>query len=568
LLSLTKEKALTQASEQDSPRRLAENFSPKAELTPLLPVPALAIAATALAVVLPFLFWGNPSGHDFEFHVFSWMEVLGQWKQGVIYPRWASLAHWGYGEARFLFYPPASWTLGALLGSVLPWKVVPGIYIWIALTASGCSMFLLARRWLHRADATFAAALYVANPYYIVIVYWRSAFAELLAGVLLPLLLLFVLRAEQEGRRMVIPLALVVAAAWLTNAPSAVMINYSLALLIVALAILKKSPRILVIGGITVALGAALAASYILPAAYEEKWVNIAEVLAPGVRPQDNFLFTPVNDADHNRFNLLVSIIATAEILSLVAVSGLSRRWKRYQKEVWWLLVFWAAAAALLMFAVTSVFWQYLPKLRFVQLPWRWLLCMNVGFALFVTMGLRRWFSRIVLSAALLLVTAAVWHQVQSPWWDNASDIEEMREAVHTGEGYEGTDEYVPAGVDPYELNRAAPLVSTDPASRFRIGEWRAQAKAFSVDMNSPGTLTPRLFAYPAWRVEVNGQVVQTQAQPITGQMIIPVTAGRNQVNITFDQTWDRDLGDGISICSALLLGFAVFGKRRRSLPS
>ena len=40
-------------------------------------------------------------------------------------------------------------------------------------------MFALARRWLDAKDAIFAAALYAANPYYIIIVYWRSAFAEL-----------------------------------------------------------------------------------------------------------------------------------------------------------------------------------------------------------------------------------------------------------------------------------------------------------------------------------------------------------------------------------------------------
>jgi len=535
----------------------------------LLPLPALAIAATAFAVVAPFLFWGNPSGHDFEFHVFSWMEVLAQWKQGIIYPRWASLAHWAYGEARFLFYPPASWTLGAVIGSVFPWKVVPGIYIWIALSASGCSMFLLARRWLSPRDATFAATLYAANPYYIVIVYWRSALAELLAGALLPLLLLFVLRVEQEDRRMVIPLALVVAAAWLTNAPSAVMINYSLALLIVAMAILKKSPRILAIGGIAVALGAALAACYILPAAYEVRWVNIAQVLAPGVRPQDNFLFTTVSDPDHNRFNLLVSILATAEIVVLAAVCWLSRKWQASLKEGWWLLVLWAAAAVLLMLPVTFIFWQYLPKLRFVQLPWRWLLCLNVAFALLVSMGLRRWFSRVAVCAAMLLVIAGIWHQVQSPWWDNASDIEEMREAVHTGEGYEGTDEYVPVGADPYELNKTVPLVAArgGSAANIRVQTWKAQTKSFSTNMKEPGTLVLHLFDYPAWRVEVNGQVVQPQSDEVTGQMMIPVASGDNEVKITFVRTWDRKLGDAISIgTAALVLGFVGFSKRRKAL--
>src|SRR5207245_10639928 len=162
----------------------------------------------------------------------------------IVYPRWAALAYWGYGEARFLFYPPASWTLGSTLGSLLPWKVAPGAYVWLALLASGLSMFALARRWLPSGAALFGAAVCAANPHYIVIVYWRSAFAELLAGALLPLLLLLVLRAQKDWEKVIIPLGLVVAAAWLTNAPAAVMVTYSLALLVVVVAIVQRSPRI------------------------------------------------------------------------------------------------------------------------------------------------------------------------------------------------------------------------------------------------------------------------------------------------------------------------------------
>ncbi|HEY7617922.1 MAG TPA: 6-pyruvoyl-tetrahydropterin synthase-related protein, partial [Terriglobales bacterium] len=267
-----------------------------------------------MVVLTPTFFIGNASGHDFEFHLNSWMEVVSQWKQGIFYPRWAAMAHYGYGEARFLFYPPGSWMLGGLLGLVLPWKVVPGVFIWIALTAAGYSMFVLAREYLSHSNAIFAATLYAVNPYHLVIVYWRSAFAELLASALLPLLLLLVLRLENDGRKVLVPLALVVAGAWLANAPSAVIVNYSLALLVVVAALVRRSPRILFYGAAAVVLGAALAGFYLVPAAYEEPWVNLAQVLSPGVRPQDNFLFTILNDPDHNRFNLLVSIVAVAQM--------------------------------------------------------------------------------------------------------------------------------------------------------------------------------------------------------------------------------------------------------------
>ena len=167
----------------------------------MLWAPLLAIAAAAFAVEIPFFFFGTPSGHDVEFHLYSWLEVLAQWKHGILFPRWAALAHFGYGEPRFIFYPPASWTLGAALSAIFPWTVVSDIYIWMVLVAAGMSMFLLARQWLDRRDAIFAAVLYAVNPYHLVIVYWRSAFAELLASCLVPLLLLLVLRADGGAAR-------------------------------------------------------------------------------------------------------------------------------------------------------------------------------------------------------------------------------------------------------------------------------------------------------------------------------------------------------------------------------
>jgi hypothetical protein len=534
-------------------------------------LPLLIVMAAAFLVVLPFFFLGNPSGHDFEFHVNSWMEVLGQWRQGILYPRWAALAQYGYGEARFIFYPPFSWTLGAALGALLPWKAVPGTHVWLALTLSGCSMFLLARRWLDGRDAIFAAALYAANPYYVVIVYWRSAFAELLAGALLPLLLLYSLRLEEEGQESIIPLAGIVAAAWLTNIPAAVMVNYSLVLLVVIQAILKRSPRVLLYGVLAAFLGAALAAFFLVPAAYEQKWVNIAEVLSPGVRPQDNFLFVNINDVDHNRFNLLVSLVASAGMILFALAAFCSRQWRRREPRAWWTLFGWAVLAMLLSFSSTGWLWEQLPELRFMQLPWRWLLCLNVAFALFVTMASRRWMVRVLICFTMFAVLAFAWNRVQPPWWETAGDFGQMLGNQVSGAGYEGTDEYVPVGGDPYEIKQDALRVAfedstaRDEAQRVRIQGWNAESKSFTAEVSHPGQLVLRLFNYPAWRVEVNGQAVATATQDVTGQLLIPVQAGENRVQISFIRTWDRTLGGVISGVAALFLAGFVALRRRRS---
>lgn len=509
-------------------------------------------------MILPFLFFCNPSGHDFEFHMNSWMEVLRQWQHGIVYPRWAELAHFGFGEPRFIFYPPSSWILGAALGRFLPWKAVPGAYVWLTLTLSGCSMFLLARSWLSKGDAMFAAVLYVANPYYIVLVYWRSALAELLAGALLPLLLLYVLRIEENDGEVVVPLSLILAAGWLTNLPAAVMLNYSLMLLAVVVAFVCRSPGVLLRGAQAATIGAALAAFFLLPAAYESQWVNIDQVLSPGVRPQDNFLFTYTYDPDHNRFNLLVSLITSIEITVIAAAFWSARRRWRGLALLRLLLSSWTVAGVLLLTPLSMVLWRHLPLLQFVQIPWRWLICLGVIFSLLLVIGWQRQRGRIAAYAVMLLVIVFAGLKVQPAWWDDADYIAGLVQSQKTGAGYEGTDEYTPKGADGYNISQSAPLVAFkgNGTVRVQMQQWETESKRFTAEASEPGQLALRLFNYPAWQVEVNGAPAVTSRMEDTGQTIIPVQAGENHVRIRFKRTWDRTAGAVISLvsCGFLLL--------------
>ena len=515
-------------------------------------MPLLSIMAAAFAAEIPFFRFGTPSGHDVEFHLYSWLEVLSQWKHGIILPRWASLAHFAYGEPRFVFYPPASWTLGGIISALLPWAIASPVYIFVALVLAGCSMFLLARRWFDRRDAVFAAVLYAVNPYHLVIVYWRSAFAELLASCLVPLLVLLVWKAAEGDRRIVVPLGLLLAAAWLTNAPAAVMIHYSLALLVVFLAWMRKSLSLLWVTAVAIVLGACLSAFYLFPAIYEQKWVEIANAVSAGSRPADNFLFIHTTDADHDAFNRTISWLAVLEIAVIVVAGIAAKFWRRQRRERWSALATWGAMCVFLMFPVSLFLWNILPKLQFMQFPWRWLLCLSMIFTLFVTVGLPRWWQRAIVCSLSLLCIVGAWRYSQAPWWDTAADLREMQDNVTTAAGYEGTDEYTPLGADPSAVDKNARKVTVAGPARAAIDvlQWGAESKSFTVQISAPDQLVLRLFRYPAWRVEVNGQEVQTTAREGTGQMLVPVAAGMNRVDIRLVRTWDRTVGGWISLVS------------------
>jgi len=527
-------------------------------------LPFLSISSVAFLAIVPFFFWGIPSGHDFEFHMNSWMEVLAQWKLGIWHPQWAALAHYGYGEARFVFYPPASWTLGALLGSFLPWTLVTGTYVWLALTASGLCMFLLARRWLERTEAIYAALFYTANPYFLVVIYWRSAFAELLAGALLPLLALAVFRRTGKPYGMILPISLIIAAAWLINVPAAIIVTYSGAFFVLALALRRRSFRVLVEGAAGILLGALLAAFYLLPAIYQQKWISVSQVLSEGYRAQDNFLFAITADPDHNLFNHLISLLALAEMIALCVTALLALR-RKPRSQLFSILAIWSAALCISMFSLSNFFWRYLPELRFMQFPWRWLLGLNMPLALLAARASRRWIPRIALYLLLLAVVGYVWHAVQPPWWDTAADIAEMVRNQINGSGYEGVDEYVPAGADASIAKPGIPEVQYEGVGSAQVAmhHWNPEERSFTVTASAPGMMAIRSFNYPAWKVVVNSRVTPSETNFETGQMMIPVRSGKNQIEIRFTKTWDRMVGEIVSAIAAIFLLLLAFMQKQ-----
>jgi uncharacterized membrane protein len=173
------------------------------------------VACSALLATATLFARGNSCGHDFDFHLLSWMEVARAWRTGLVYPHWVQDANYGAGEPRLIFYPPASWLLGALLGVISSWHAAPTLFVLLALLAGGGSMYLLAREWAPAEAASLAACLYIANPYAMFVAYERAAFGELLASAWVPLMVLFALRSRES----VVPLGLSVAGLWLTTHP-------------------------------------------------------------------------------------------------------------------------------------------------------------------------------------------------------------------------------------------------------------------------------------------------------------------------------------------------------------
>ncbi len=164
------------------------------------------IWAASIGAIWPLLQNRMLKTHDLdEWHLFFLNQFDKQFRQGSLYPRWADDFNIGHGSPLFNFYPPAGRYLPEafhLLG--LTFANSFNIILALAIIISGLAMYLFARATFARAEsqklgAFLAGLAYLYFPYLISETYQRGDVAEILFGVLTPLILLAIFRLIVDG---------------------------------------------------------------------------------------------------------------------------------------------------------------------------------------------------------------------------------------------------------------------------------------------------------------------------------------------------------------------------------
>lgn len=552
------------------------------------------IALAALIAVLPLIHSGCSCGHDFDFHLLNWMEAARQFSLGNLHPHWAFTPAFNAGEPRFVFYPPLSWILGALLALLLThlpgvreaaaWSATPILFTWIALTLSGLTLYRLARTYTSRNAALLAATIYLANPYMLFTAYERTAYAELLAAAWIPLLFHAILRD-----RITIPgIALPVALLWLTNAPAAVMGCYTLALLgvvrlisaycsdpsrmTVSEAWAPRPPSLLqdalkILAG--TALGISLAAFYIVPAAYERRFVQIVLATIGGMHIDQNFLFEHTGSSPdallhdqvlHTASVIAVILLATTAIA--LAANLVGRRSKPANSKLpLAALVILSIGIAALLTSPSLPLWSHAPQAAFLQFPWRLLAILGtvMAFAVGAALGrLKMSFFSAALAAILLAV--ALSHPAYRVFRQPCDPVDTAAARLvlfHSDLGTDATDEYTPANADndaiatnnPPDWIAASP---TDPPPA--AAEPGGVPLRLTVTAPRAEYLVLNLRAYPAWRILLNSQPNLIREHRPDGLIALPIPAGSSTIDIRYAHTRDQTVGNALTLLALALL--------------
>ncbi len=539
-----------------------------------LPI-AAGLVLLSLPVCLP-LFTGSVLwGHDAFAYFPRLVEVHQNITHGVLLPRWAPDLGRGTGQPLFLFHPPVIYYLGELW-HLLGFDFVTAMNLACAAVVllSAAAMFLLARLYFGPAGGWLGAAAYLYVPYFAVDLYVRSSMEEFAAFPFFALAL-YGFGAYARHRR---------TGHWLAGAAAYACVlfcHFPAALLFTPLLIgflfltswMEKSWRVLCTQACGVLLGLALSAFIWVPALASRQYAAMDRAVQGNGLYTNHFVY--LHQLFYSPWGYGLSVPGPGDgmsfalgwshlLLAIVVWVWVSRKPKMGDRRI---LRFFAAAAVLLcilMLQDALWFWQQVPLLQNVQLPWRLLGPVSICLALVVAQLGRllsqapRWRTAGMTAAMALLIVPNLSHLHSKQLVD--VDLTFWTPQQLSLRGFETTSmaEVAPrwmAGLPAY-TPVAATVLSGDAEIR-RPGRtpftWTSPVSA-----KSAATIEMNTAWFPGWQARVDGQPVPAGPGTPSGLITFQVPPGDHLVEVSYGRTGPEKIAAGISIV-ALVVALALW---------
>jgi hypothetical protein len=322
-----------------------------------------------------------------------------------------------------------------------------------------------------------------------------------------------------------------------------------------------------------VLLGLALSAFYVLPAAWEQRYVQTAMATVQGMRIVDNTLFHHTTDEAHDAVLHTASLLA---VLLLIAAAGAllsiedrpQPQGSRLKSPVAALAILTAAIAFLLTPWSLAV-WSHAPELAFLQFPWRLLAILAALLALACALAIRDLHLRPVRVGLVSLAIVAgfvlpAWSHFNQPC-DTPDTVEARVALFHTALGTDPTDEYTPSSADNDALRHGNPpyWLATEPQAAPPQAAPGGLPDRFTVNVPVAETLILNRRAYPGWRIKVNGHDIQPDPPGTRddGLIALPVPAGEDSIELRFHRSGDEETG---LVLSLVAVASVVFLRRSK----
>jgi hypothetical protein len=544
---------------------------------------AIAVCLLMAGLIYALVFLSNHviSNIDFLTH-YRWLSQFhAALAEGTIYPRWMPLANLGLGEIHYSPYP-LYYYLASLLVFLVgdPWLAIKLLGL-LSAFLGGLIVYLGLRRLAPPTMALAGAVLFQASPFALFLFTHHGAMPWHFSLPLAAGLLLLALPAGKPTSRL--GLALAVAALAMTHVLVAFMTVLCLSLVwLTELARRRMSIRALVVEfALPVALGVGLMAFHLAPA------VAVRGLLPPNpeVDPlflhwRNSFVFPTFSAALWGTRWFSVQVILPA-LSAIGLATGLVALWTtRMHRDNLWLMTAHLCAVSALGFVFSSELsyplYAFLKPFQALQWPYRFVTVAVIGAALAFALAMILWRERgalrglrlawcIALAAATVLLLAAV--QVQA--LRQGVDLQ-LSPRLLQGEFRQQGNEFATIGPEwrAYVQNGGFEAQCARAEVRCEQTHRSTQRRQWSVSAEKPTRLVLPLFAFPGWRVTLDGNSLPFATDPATGLIAVEVPAGAHALEVSLAGLREERYGLFVSLGSGavLLLWSLQSGLRRRRI--
>lgn len=492
-----------------------------------------------------------PVDTDLIFYSNIMRAFSGQLWSGELYPRWLMAVNDGLGNPVFLYYPPATFYILALID----WlsfadphglgRIVLGMQL--AVFAGG----LAARAWLMRtlpeAQATAGGLIYAGFPSLALIAYYDFGITQLWALACMPLLLIAAHRVAAMAWRGVPLLAALYALLALTHVPSTIVFGGVPVLYAAFLAAPGNRRRAFVLASLAALLGAALAMFYLLPAKLNQPFIMSGYFL--GGNGDYTLNFWKVR-------NLVAVMFVALPLIGFFTElpRGTKRRLTDATVRFWlWIIALFAFMTSYLSYPL----WKLLPILAYLQFPWR----MMVGAMPAAVYICARWLPHVRSRTFFLWFSGLVlgingYVSVQSLFFESSRPLgDSLNYSLVVSREYQTTwmaeqDIWTYTAI-PDALHEMPQALLAEGRGKLAITAWEPRRIALSADIASKeARVDLRRFYFPGW------QSGEYAAGPHKALLSLTLPKGKHEVALTLP--WFNGEREGMLI-SLSALGFWLF---------
>lgn len=499
-------------------------------------------------------------------------------KDGQFPVRWAPDLR--YGEPLFNFYAPLPYYVGSLIhtfniGFLDTSKILYGL----GLILSFFAMYLLGRELWGKTGGVISAFVYLYAPYRALDVFVRGDLSESWVFIFFPLMFWGALRLSRRvnGKNIAL-LALSLAGLFLTHNVMTMLIAPFFILWIIYLAWKEKKLNQVVPLILTSLLGVGVAATFLLPAYFEKNFIQIQHLTGGYFDFRAHFVETKQFFStfwgygastwlgeDGMSFQLGVIqwiTLGTVGILALIKRKKLKKNGLIYPIVVLFVLIF---ISLFLQHNKSTFIWLKIPQLQFVQFPWRFM-ALTTFFAGTLAGSLSTLLPKIkypLLGVIVISLIVANYNYFRpESYYDDSID------AHYTTQVFQKDDkmpkDYLPIWVKKISPEKIAAPVVVEGSAVVSDYTSRSDSATFSLNVGMPSVIDIPITYFPGWTVRLNGTKIRVDEPGELGLIRFSASPGNYKVNVSFDNTPLRVVGNLASVLSLLIILFLMLFTNRK----